>query len=63
MDDLKLITKSEEDLQKQIQTVKTFSDDIHMNFGLMLTMYKMHHPKADIYINIYQYRQQLYACE
>jgi hypothetical protein len=34
MDDLKLIAKSEEELQKQIQTVKTFSDDIHMDFGL-----------------------------
>ena len=34
MDDLKLIVKSEEELQKQIQTVKTFSDDIHMEFGL-----------------------------
>jgi len=34
MDDLKLITKSDEDLQKQIQTVKNFSDDIHMEFGL-----------------------------
>jgi hypothetical protein len=34
MDDLKLIGKSKEELQKQIQTVKTFSDDIHMEFGL-----------------------------
>jgi hypothetical protein len=34
MDDLKLISKSEEELQKQIQTVKTFSDNIHMEFGL-----------------------------
>ena len=34
MDDLKLIDKSEEELQKQIQTVKNFSDDIHMEFGL-----------------------------
>ena len=34
MDDLKLIAKSEEELQTQIQTVKTFSDDIHMEFGL-----------------------------
>ena len=32
MDDLKLIAKSEE-LQKQIQTVKNFSDDINMEFG------------------------------
>jgi hypothetical protein len=34
MDDLKLIAKSEEELQRQIQTVKTFSDDIHMEFGI-----------------------------
>jgi hypothetical protein len=34
MDDLKLTAKSEEELQKQVQTVKTFSDDIHMEFGL-----------------------------
>jgi hypothetical protein len=34
MDDLKLLGKSEEGLQKQIQTVTTFSDDIHMEFGL-----------------------------
>ena len=34
MDDLKLIAKSEEELQKRIQTVKTFSDYIHMEFGL-----------------------------
>ena len=34
MDDLKLIAKPEEEIQKQIQTVKTFSDDIHMEFGL-----------------------------
>ena len=34
MDDLKLIAKSEEELQKQIQTVKIFSDDIHVTFGL-----------------------------
>ena len=31
---MKLIAKSEEELQKQIQTVKTFSDDINMEFGL-----------------------------
>jgi hypothetical protein len=29
-----LIVKSEEELQKQIQTFKTFSDYIHMDFGL-----------------------------
>jgi hypothetical protein len=34
MDDLKLIAKLEEELRKQIQTVKNFSDDIHMDFGL-----------------------------
>jgi hypothetical protein len=34
MDDLKLIAKSEEELQKQVQTVKTFSYDIHMEFEL-----------------------------
>jgi len=34
MDDLKLTAKSEEELQKQIQTIKTFSDYIHMEFGL-----------------------------
>ena len=34
MDDLKLIAKSEEELQKEIKTVKTFSDDIHMDFLL-----------------------------
>ena len=34
MHDLKLIAKSDEELRKQIQTVKTFSDDIHMDFGL-----------------------------
>ena len=34
MDDLKLIAKSEEELQKEKQTVKTFSDDINMEFGL-----------------------------
>jgi hypothetical protein len=33
MDDLKLIAKSQEELWKQIQTVKTFSNDIHMDFG------------------------------
>ena len=34
MDDLKLFAKSEKGLEKQIQTVKTFSDDINMEFGL-----------------------------
>ena len=34
MDDLKLIAKSVEELQKHTQTVKAFSNDIHMEFGL-----------------------------
>jgi hypothetical protein len=34
MDNLKLLGKSEEELQKHIQTVTTFSDDIHTEFGL-----------------------------
>jgi Asp-tRNA(Asn)/Glu-tRNA(Gln) amidotransferase C subunit len=34
MDDLKLTAKSEEEFQKQIQTVKSFSDDIYMEFRL-----------------------------
>ena len=34
MDDLKLIAKSQEELQKGIQTLKTFSDDINMETGL-----------------------------
>jgi hypothetical protein len=34
MDDLKLLGKSEEELQKQIQTVSTFSDDIRTESGL-----------------------------
>jgi hypothetical protein len=34
MDDLKLIAKSEEGIRKQIQTVKSFNDDIHMDCGL-----------------------------
>jgi hypothetical protein len=32
IDDMKLIAKSVKELQKQKQTVKTFSDDIHMEF-------------------------------
>jgi len=31
-DDLKLLAESEEELQKHIQTVNTFSDDIEMEF-------------------------------
>jgi hypothetical protein len=34
VDDLKLTAKSEEEFQRQIQKVKTFSDDINMEFGL-----------------------------
>ena len=34
MDDLKLVGKTEEELQKQMQVVRTYSDDIHMEFGL-----------------------------
>ena len=34
MDDLKLIAKSKEELKKEIQIVKAFSDDILMEFGL-----------------------------
>jgi hypothetical protein len=34
VEDLKLIAKSEKELQKQIQTVKTFNDVILMDFGL-----------------------------
>jgi hypothetical protein len=34
MDNLKLIEKTEEELQKQKQVVRNFSEDIHMEFGL-----------------------------
>jgi hypothetical protein len=34
VDNLKLLGKSEEELQKHVQTVTTFSDDIYMEFGL-----------------------------
>ena len=34
MDDLKLIGKTEEKLQKQMQVIRNFSDDIHIEFGL-----------------------------
>jgi hypothetical protein len=34
VDDLTLLGKSEEELQKQIQTVTNFSHDIHMESGL-----------------------------
>jgi len=33
MDDLKLIGKTEDEIQKQMQVVRTFSDDIHIEFG------------------------------
>jgi hypothetical protein len=35
MDELKLITKSEKELQRQVQKVKTFSNDTHMEFRLV----------------------------
>jgi hypothetical protein len=34
VDDLKLLGKSEEEFQKQIRTITTFSHEIHMEFGL-----------------------------
>jgi hypothetical protein len=34
VDVLKLTYKMEEELQKQMQIFRTFSDDIHMEFGL-----------------------------
>jgi hypothetical protein len=34
MHNLKLIGKTEEELNKQMQTVRTFSDNIHMEFRL-----------------------------
>jgi len=34
LDDLKLIGKTEEEFQEQMQVVRTFSDDIRMDFGL-----------------------------
>jgi hypothetical protein len=36
MDNLKMTAKSEEEIQKQVQRVKNFSDDIHLEFGLGL---------------------------
>jgi hypothetical protein len=33
MDDLKLLSRSEEDLENQINIVKAISKDINMNFG------------------------------
>jgi len=33
VDDLKLTGKTEEELQRQMQVVRTFSDYIHMEFG------------------------------
>jgi len=35
MDNLKLIGKTEEELQKQLQAVTNFRVDIHMEFGLV----------------------------
>ena len=34
MDDLKLFAKDDNDLEGLLQTMKTFSDDIGMSFGL-----------------------------
>ena len=34
MDDLKLFTKDDDDLEGLLQTVKKFRDDIGMTFGL-----------------------------
>ena len=34
MDDLKLIGKTKEEIKKQIQVVRIFSDDNHMELGL-----------------------------
>jgi len=34
MDDLNLIAKSQKEIRKQIQRVKNFSDDFHMDFVL-----------------------------
>ena len=34
VDSLKLIRKTQEELQKQVQVDRTFSDDIHMVFGV-----------------------------
>jgi hypothetical protein len=34
LDDLKPVGKTEEELQTQIQVVRTFSDDICLDFGL-----------------------------
>ena len=34
MGDLMLLGKTEEELQKQMQVVRTISDDMHMDFGL-----------------------------
>jgi hypothetical protein len=34
MDDLRLMDKTEEELQTQMQAVRTISDDIHMEFRL-----------------------------
>ena len=33
MDHLQLIGETEEEIQKQIKVVRTFSDDIHTGFG------------------------------
>jgi len=32
--DLKLMGKTEEEIQKEMQVIRNFSNDIHMDFGL-----------------------------
>jgi hypothetical protein len=34
MEDLKLLGETEKELQKQMKRIRSFSDDIHMEFGL-----------------------------
>jgi hypothetical protein len=34
MEDLKLIRKTEEEVQKQLQAVRKINDDVHTEFGL-----------------------------
>jgi len=34
VDDLKLMGKTEEEIQKEMQVIRNFSNDIHMDFGL-----------------------------
>jgi hypothetical protein len=57
MDDLKLIAKSEEELQKQIQRVKIVSNDIHIQFGLEKCAKITHKLVIDINIEIQELEQ------